>query len=91
VLNRLFGIWRGGVRVGLDGSGLRTLRRVRSSQPYMAFIAVVPKPEDVAGLTLLAPEEALRQARPLPSDGELAIEGLTDVGWEALEKAPAER
>lgn len=43
------------------------------------------------GLTVLPPEEALRRARPLPSDSEMAIEGLTEDEWKAFEQALAER
>ncbi|MGF1597930.1 MAG: hypothetical protein ACFCVK_13520 [Acidimicrobiales bacterium] len=35
--------------------------------------------------------EALRLARPLPNDAEMAIEGLTDEEWAAFEQALAER
>jgi hypothetical protein len=54
-------------------------------------MSVVPNPEDLGGLTVLDPEEALLRARPLPSDAEMAIEGLTDDEWKAFEKALAER
>lgn len=54
-------------------------------------MSVVPNPEEFAGLTVVGPEEALRRAQPLPSDAELAIEGLTDDEWTAFEKAVAER
>jgi hypothetical protein len=54
-------------------------------------MSVVPNPEEFGGLTILPPEAALRRARPLPSDAELAIEGLTDDEWKAFEKALAER
>ena len=54
-------------------------------------MSVVPNPEEFGGLTILPPDEALRRARPLPSDAELAIEGLTDDEWKAFEKALAER
>lgn len=55
-------------------------------------MSVVPNPKELEGLTILPPEEALRRARPpLPSDAELAIDGLTEAEWEAFEKALAER
>lgn len=54
-------------------------------------VSVVPHPDDPAGLTVLPPEEALKRARPLPTDEEMAIEGLTDDEWKAFEKALAER
>jgi hypothetical protein len=52
---------------------------------------VVPNPDQPAGLLILPPDEALRRARPLPSDAEMAIEGLTDEEWTAFEQALAER
>lgn len=54
-------------------------------------MSVVPHPEEPTGLTILPPEEALQHARPLPSDDEMAIEGLTDDEWNAFEKALAEQ
>jgi hypothetical protein len=57
----------------------------------LVSMSVVPNPDDLGGLTMLDPEEALLRARPLPSDAELAIEGLTDDEWKAFEKALAER
>ena len=40
---------------------------------------------------MVVPRDALRRARPFPSDGEMAIEGLTNEEWEAFERALAER
>lgn len=57
----------------------------------LAGVSVVPHPDEPTGLTVLPPEEALKRARPLPSDEEMAIEGLTDDEWKAFEKALAER
>jgi hypothetical protein len=54
-------------------------------------MSVVPHPDEPIGLTVLPPEEALSRARPLPSDDDMAIEGLTDREWKAFEKALAER
>ena len=54
-------------------------------------MSVVPSPEQPEGLVVLSPDEALRQARPLPNDAEMAIEGLTDEEWAAFEQALAER
>ena len=42
-------------------------------------------------MTVLPPEEALRRARPVPSERDLVIEGLTDAESQAFEKALAER
>lgn len=57
----------------------------------LVLMSVVPHPDEPTGLTVLPPEEALKRARPLPSDHEMAIEGLTDDEWTAFEKALAER
>jgi hypothetical protein len=54
-------------------------------------MSVVPSPEQPAGLVILPPDEALRLARPLPNDAEMAIEGLTDEEWAAFQQALAER
>jgi hypothetical protein len=54
-------------------------------------VSIDPRPDDLTGLTVLSPEDALKRARPLPSDEEMAIEGLTDDEWKAFEKALAER
>lgn len=50
----------------------------------------VPNP-DQPSLTVLAPEEALKRALPLPSDDEMALEGLTEDEWTAFGQALAER
>jgi hypothetical protein len=54
-------------------------------------VAVVEHPEDVPHLIVAPPHEALQLAQPLPSDDEMAIEGLTDDEWKAFERALAER
>lgn len=54
-------------------------------------MSVVPHPDEHSGLTVLPPEEALKRARPLPSDDDMAIEGLTDDEWKAFENALTER
>lgn len=58
---------------------------------YTPNVSIDPRPDDLTGLTVLSPEDALKRARPLPSDEEMAIEGLTDDEWKAFEKALAER
>jgi hypothetical protein len=42
-------------------------------------------------LTVLPPQEALRRAKPLPSDDDMALEDVTDDEWDAFEHALAER
>lgn len=54
-------------------------------------MSVVPNPDEPTGLTVLPPDEALQRARPLPSDDDMAIEGLTEDEWKAFEQALAER
>ena len=54
-------------------------------------MAVVPNADEPEGLTVLPPEEALQRARPLPSDDEMAIDGLTETEWRAFKAALAER
>lgn len=54
-------------------------------------MSIVPHSDAPSALTIVPPEEALKRARPLPSDDEMAIEGLTDDEWKAFEKALAER
>lgn len=51
----------------------------------------VPQPDRPTGLTVVAPDDALREARPVPDLAELTIEGLTDEEWDAFEQAIAER
>jgi len=52
---------------------------------------VVPPDDEQPALTILGPVEALQRAQPLPSDEDLAIEGLTDEEWAAFEAALAGR
>ena len=54
-------------------------------------MSVVEPRDDAGGLTVLPPEEALRLARQVPSDEDMAIDGLTDDEWNAFEKALADR
>ena len=57
---------------------------------YTVFMAVVPNPGEPTALTVVLPDDALKRARPLPSDDEMAIENLTDDEWKAFENALAE-
>ena len=54
-------------------------------------MTMVEPPDDAGVLTVLPPEEALRSACPVPSDEDMAIDGLTDDEWNAFEEALAER
>jgi len=40
---------------------------------------------------VLPPKEALLRARPLPSDADMVIDGLTDDEWAAFQEALSER
>jgi hypothetical protein len=40
---------------------------------------------------VVSPTEALERAMPLPSDADMAVEGLTDDEWNAFEHALADR
>lgn len=42
-------------------------------------------------LTVLPPQEAVRLARPLPSEEDMALNDLTDEEWDAFQRALAER
>ena len=53
-------------------------------------MSVVPNPPSER-LTVLPAKEALRLARPLPTDDEMAIEGITDEEWKAFEAALKDR
>ncbi len=50
-----------------------------------------PLSNELLGLTVLAPEEALALARLVPSPADLAIDGLTDDEWKAFEIALTDR
>jgi hypothetical protein len=55
----------------------RTLRSVSAIDP-------ASEPVD---LTVLPPDEALRRAKPAPTDADLVIDGLTGAEWIAFETA----
>jgi hypothetical protein len=40
---------------------------------------------------VVTPREALERAQPLPSDDDMAVEGLTDEEWGAFKHALADR
>lgn len=44
---------------------------------YAMGVAVAEHPQEPGHLTVVAPKEALRRAQPLPSDEDMAVEGLT--------------
>jgi len=58
---------------------------------YNDRVSVVPHPEEQPVLIVLPPKEALLRARPLPSDADMVIDGLTDDEWAAFQEALSER
>lgn len=64
--------------------------RRRLPRWYAAAMSVAQQPQQPE-LRVLPPEEALRQARPVPPADDLVIEGLTAEEWEALRAALADR
>ena len=53
-------------------------------------MSVADHKHEAGGLTVVPPDEALRAARPLPGDDEMAIQELTDEEWSAFAEAIAE-
>jgi hypothetical protein len=62
-----------------------------AGRAYAPTVSVAENPHGSSHLTVVAPDEALERARPLPSDDDMAIEGLTDEEWDAFEQALADR
>jgi hypothetical protein len=62
-----------------------------AGEAYAPRVSVAENPQGSSHLTVVAPDEALERARPLPSDGDMVIEGLTDEEWDAFEQALADR
>ncbi len=62
-----------------------------AGEAYARRVSVAENPQGSSHLTVVAPDEALERARPLPSDDDMAIEGLTDEEWDAFKQALADR
>lgn len=62
-----------------------------AGEAYAWRVSVAENPHGSSHLTVVAPDKALERARPLPSDDDMAIEGLTDEEWDAFEQALADR
>lgn len=58
---------------------------------YARSVSVAENPQQPSHLTVVTPKEALQRARPLPSDEDMAVEGLTGEEWDAFEQALADR
>lgn len=54
-------------------------------------VSVVPSSPSSSDLLVLSPDEALHQARPLPSVDTMALGGIPDDEWDALMAALAAR
>jgi hypothetical protein len=54
-------------------------------------VSVAENEHPSSHLTVVTPKEALQRALPLPSDADMAVEGLTDEEWDAFENALADR
>ncbi len=65
--------------------------RVAAGEAYARRVSVAENPHESSHLTVVGPDEALERARPLPSDDDMVIEGLTDEEWDAFEQALADR
>lgn len=50
-------------------------------------MSVTGAPHGASNLTVVTLGEALARSLPLPSDEDMAIEGLTDEEWDAFEDA----
>jgi hypothetical protein len=62
-----------------------------AGEAYAPRVSVAENPHASSHLTLVASDQALERARPLPSDDDMAIDGLTDEEWDAFEQALADR
>jgi hypothetical protein len=54
-------------------------------------VSVAENRDESSHLTVVTPKEALQRAQPLPSNDDMAVEGLTDAEWDAFEHALADR
>jgi len=54
-------------------------------------VTAVPASASSASLLVVAPDEALRRARPLPKPEDMALADLPDDEWDALLEALADR
>jgi hypothetical protein len=54
-------------------------------------VSVADRAGESNPLTVVTPTEALGRSVPLPTDADMAVEGLTDDEWNAFERALADR
>lgn len=93
-MRHLDGVWspRRGAHVSpgdVPGSAPGTIRS--AVEAYAFGVSVAEHPREPGHLTVVSPKEALQRAQPLPSDDDMAIEGITDEEWDAFERALADR
>lgn len=54
-------------------------------------MSVAENPRESSHLTVVTPKDALLRAQPLPSDDDMAVDGLTADEWDAFVRALADR
>ena len=62
-----------------------------STRAYSVGVSVAESPHGSSHLMVVTPTEALERAQPLPSDDDMAVDGLTDEEWDAFKHALADR
>ena len=65
--------------------------RCRAGTTYPVDVSVAEDPNESSQLTVVTPGDALERAQPLPSDDDMAVDGLTDEEWNAFEHALADQ
>jgi hypothetical protein len=58
---------------------------------YPSSMSVAESPHESSDLIVVSAKEAVERAKPLPSDDDMAVEGLTDDEWDAFERAIADQ
>ena len=58
---------------------------------YPWDVSVAENPSESGNLTVVVPKDALLRAQALPSDDDMAVEGVTAEEWDAFEQALADR
>lgn len=76
-----------GAGVGLVGGH----QRQAPTRAYSVGVSVAESPHGSSHLMVVTPTEALERAQPLPSDDDMAVDGLTDEEWDAFKHALADR
>lgn len=79
------------LRAGFTRTGQELSSHGSCLSQYTLGVSAIDPASELAGLTVLSPDEALRRAKPMPQDTDLEIDGLTDAEWTAFEKALTDR